>query len=462
MPDLFDLPFDDEPVGPARDAPWSVSELTAAIRGTLELTFGSLAVEGEISNCRQWSSGHLYFTLKDEHAQVRAVMFRSSVRMLRFRPEDGMRVIARGRLSVYDAKGEYQIICDALEPHGLGARQAAFEALKRRLQAEGLFDSARKRPLPTLPRRIGVVTSLDGAAIRDIVRVLFARHPTARILVRAARVQGDGAAEDLVRALQAITKVPDVDVVIIGRGGGSAEDLWAFNDEQLARAIAASPVPVISAVGHEIDFTIADFVADVRAATPSNAAEIVVDRADNFIARIDRAERRLRAALALAVARRQQRLHVLDTRLRHWPTQLVLRDRDIHQARGRLERAMTARLALAAQQVDRLRRRLEARDVRRVTATFATRVATARARLEAAATRQRLVAAGRVATLTARLDALSPLAVLARGYAVCWNEARDGIIRSASAVTPGDGVHVTLAEGEISCRVERVTTDGRP
>ena len=197
MSDLFALPFDDEP--PAPDAPWTVSDLTAAIRGTLEGEFSAVAVEGEISNCRQWSSGHLYFTLKDERAQLRAVMFRTTVRTLRFRPEDGLRVVARGRLGVYDAKGEYQLICDALDPHGVGARQAAFEALKRQLQAEGLFDQTRKRPLPTLPRRIGVVTSLDGAAVRDIVRVLVTRHPTARILVRAARVQGEGAADDVIR-----------------------------------------------------------------------------------------------------------------------------------------------------------------------------------------------------------------------------------------------------------------------
>jgi exodeoxyribonuclease VII large subunit len=458
MSDLFGLPFDDDlPGEPA--PPWTVSDLTAAIRGALEGTFSSVAVEGEISNCRQWSSGHLYFTLKDDRAQLRAVMFRTTVRTLKFKPEDGMRVVARGRLGVYDAKGEYQLICDALDPHGLGARQAAFEALKRQLEAEGLFDPARKRPLPTLPRRIGVVTSLDGAAVRDIVRVLVTRHPTARILVRAARVQGDGAADDLIKALRAIGRAPDVDVIIIGRGGGSAEDLWAFNDERLARAIAASPVPVISAVGHEVDFTIADFVADVRAATPSNAAELVVDRADNFLSRIDRADRRLRACLALGLARRTQRLQHLQGRLRHWPTVLMLRDRDVHQARRRLDRAIAARLGRDLQRSDRLRRRLEARDLRRVAGVLATRLAHARGGLYAAMTRRRLVAAGRAATLAARLDALSPLSVLGRGYAVCWNEARDSIIRSATSVAPGDAVQVTLAEGELACRVERVLPD---
>ena len=233
-------------------------------------------------------------------------MFRATARLLKFTPEDGQHVAARGRLSVYATKGEYQIVCDALEPHGLGALQLAFEQLKKRLGAEGLFDARRKRPLPILPRRIGVITSLDGAAVRDILRVLTVRHPSARVVIRPARVQGEEAPADLVRALTAIARVPEVDVVIIGRGGGSAEDLWAFNDERLARAIAACPVPVIAAVGHEVDFTIADFVADVRAATPSNAAELVVDRADNFRARIDRAEHRFRMTMRMALERRRQ------------------------------------------------------------------------------------------------------------------------------------------------------------
>ncbi|HEX7779742.1 MAG TPA: exodeoxyribonuclease VII large subunit, partial [Vicinamibacterales bacterium] len=285
MEDWLDLPFDEIPIEdvPARPPrPISVSELSARLKSTVERTFSGLVVEGEVSNCRQWSSGHVYFTLKDDYSQIRAVVFRMTARQLKFRPEDGMRVIAYGRISVYEVKGEYQLIVDALEPHGLGALQAAFDQLKRKLQAEGLFEAARKRPLPVFPRRIGVVTSLDGAAVRDILRVLCHRHPTVRIVIRAARVQGDGAAADLIRALRVVTRVAEVDVVILGRGGGSVEDLWAFNDESLARAIAACPVPVISAVGHEVDFTIADFVADVRAATPSNAAELVVDRADNF------------------------------------------------------------------------------------------------------------------------------------------------------------------------------------
>jgi exodeoxyribonuclease VII large subunit len=444
------LPFDE-----GRVEPLSVSDLTAGIRDILEQAFGRVLVEGEISNCRQWSSGHIYFTLKDARAQIRAVMFRTTARLLRFQPQDGMRVVARGRLSVYDVKGEYQIVCDALEPHGLGARQAAFEALKRRLQAEGLFDSARKRPLPALPRRIGVVTSLDGAALGDILRILTTRHPTARVVVRATRVQGDGAADDLIRGLRAIARVPEVDVILVGRGGGSAEDLWAFNDEGLARAIIACPVPVISCVGHEIDFTIADFVADVRAATPSNAAELVVERADHMRARIERAERHLGRAIARSLDGRLQRADRLRLRLDRWPTTIVMRERDGRQLAFRLRQAMAHRLSRITQRVGQLGRRLERRDARRVVAALRTRTVQAEGRIRECATRRRMAAAARAGGLAARLEALSPLAVLARGYAVCWNETGTRIIRSAASVAPGARVRVTLSEGELRCRVEQ-------
>ena len=429
MTHRLDLPFDEEPA--PRAAVLSVSELSSRLKQLVERGFAGLAVAGEISNCKRWSSGHLYFTLKDDYAQIRAVMFRTTLRQLKFTPEDGMRVVARGRLSVYEVKGEYQLVCDALEPHGLGALQAAFEQLKRRLQAEGLFDASRKRALPVLPRRIGVVTSLDGAALRDILRVLTTRHPSARVIIRAARVQGDGAALDLVRAMRAIARVPELDVVIIGRGGGSAEDLWAFNDEALARAIAACPVPVIAAVGHEVDFTIADFVADVRAATPSNAAELVVDRADNFYGRIDRAERRLRTALVHGLDRRRHGAERLDARLTRWPTTVVLRDRDRQELGLRLEHAMADGLARAAQRVGLLSRRLERRDLRRIAADLRARLVAADGQMQQRIAHRHQTADSRVRGLAGRLDALSPLAVLGRGYAVCWNEA--GALSNAGA-----------------------------
>jgi exodeoxyribonuclease VII large subunit len=456
------LPFEDVTPAPA-PAPagprlYTVSALTARLKSLIELQIGSVAVEGEISNCRPATSGHIYFTLKDDGAQIRAVMFRTTARLLKFSPEDGQRVVARGRISVYATKGEYQIVCDALEPHGLGALQLAFEQLKKRLGAEGLFDAARKRPLPVLPRRIGVVTSIDGAALRDILRVLTARHPDARVVIRPARVQGEDAAFDLVRALAAIARVPDIDVVIIGRGGGSAEDLWAFNDERLARAIAACPVPVISAVGHEVDFTIADFVADVRAATPSNAAELVVDRADNFRTRIDRATHRLTMTMRASVERRSQAAARAAMRLRQWPTQVVLRDRDCDGMHRRLAHAMADRLGEARERTAALERRLGRRDVRRVAAEWRARLVGAEGRLRHRATAIRAAADVRVREAAARLHALSPLAVLGRGYAVCWNEPRTSIIRSAGAVSPGDRVRVTLAEGELACRVESETS----
>ncbi len=458
--------FDDEPSAArglpaearrAQARPISVSELTTRLKNQIESEFGVISVEGELSNCKQWSSGHLYFTMKDDRAQLRGVMFRTSVQRLKFRPEDGMRVVARGRLSVYEQKGEYQIVADAFEPAGAGALQVAFEQLKKKLQGEGLFDAGRKRALPVLPRRIGVITSLDGAAVRDIVRVLTQRHPDARIVIRPSKVQGEGAATDLIRALAAIVKVPEIDVVIIGRGGGSAEDLWAFNDEKLARAIAACPVPVISAVGHEVDFTIADFVADVRAATPSNAAEIVVDRADNFRTRIRQAEQRLKMTAEHSIARRGAAVERLDARLFRWPTRVFMLDRSYEEMDLRLEQAMIDRLAAADQRHNELLRRLEQRDLRRITADLRTRIVRAEGRLTQLISVRTLAKESRARELAGRLNTLSPLAVLGRGYAVCWNESRTSIIRSAGATTRGDTVRVTLADGELACRVEENT-----
>src|SRR6187549_2452294 len=323
---LFDLPFEEPdetldnedipPPTPQRRV-LTVSELTAHVRTLLEERFFEIWVQGELSNCRVWNTGHLYFTLKDAAAQIKGVMFRSSLRLLRFKPQDGLRVVARGRISVYDPKGEYQIVCEHFEPEGLGALQLAFDQLKDRLQKEGLFEQRRKRTLPALPRKIGVVTSLDGAAIRDIIKVLRRRYANAHIVIRPARVQGEGAAMDVARALRAIGRVPGVDVVIIGRGGGSIEDLWAFNEEVVARAIGGCPVPTISAVGHETDVTIADFVADLRAPTPSAAAEMVVSRKDDFCTHIDRLSHRITSALRSRLHRFESQLRMLEARSGH-------------------------------------------------------------------------------------------------------------------------------------------------
>lgn len=464
MADWQGLPFDDEPelaVEPIAPppGPLTVGALTAQIKSLMETGFGRVEVEGQVSGFRPHSSGHLYFTLKDERSQIRAVMFRSDARRMTFRLEDGQHVVARGRVSVYEVRGEYQIICDRLEPHGLGALQLAFEQLKRRLAAEGLFAAERKRPLPTLPRKIGVVTSRSGAALQDILRVLIARYPSAHVIVRDARVQGEGAAEELTRGLRAIAQVPGVDVVIIGRGGGSPEDLWAFNDEGLARAIVDCPVPVIAGVGHEVDFTIADFVADVRAATPSQAAEIVVERADTFRHRIDRATERLTAATRRTVDRRHQQLLRVSGRLQTYPTRVVLRQRDCQEFVLRMRHALLDRTARVGQRFEQLRRRLESRDVRRTAADWQLRLTRIDHRLAETMRARAQRAEGQTRELGARLHALSPLAVLGRGYAVCWDETRTSIIRSAGSVNPGDNVRVTVAQGELHCEVKGRTND---
>ncbi len=496
MSDLFDLPFEEEdddqqsPVGsqqspvssqqsndlpttdrglPTADSPLptadrrlpterrvlTVTELTVRVRDLLETEFFEVWVEGELSNCRVWNTGHLYFTLKDASTQVRAVIFRSALRYLKFKPADGLRVVARGRVSVYEPKGEYQLICEHLEPHGLGALQLAFDQLKKRLQDEGLFDPARKRPLPALPRKIGIVTSLDGAAIRDIIKVLGRRYANAHLVIRPTRVQGDGAALEIARALRAIARVPGVDVVIVGRGGGSIEDLWAFNEEAVARAIALSPVPVISAVGHETDVTIADFVADLRAPTPSAAAEIVVSAKDDFCSRIDRLRGRLGASARARVQGLSRRVHAIGGRpaFAGFPGRVAMRGRHASDLTHTAARVMRAGLASRDRRLQQLQRRLALFDLGRRLADIRTRLVSVDGRLKGAATTRHNRAAAQLGNCAGRLDTLSPLAVLARGYAVCWNADRTRVVRDVSDVAPGDTVRVTLAKGELQCEV---------
>ena len=438
----------------------TVSDLTANIRGVLENAYSDVWVEAEISNCRLWNTGHLYFTLKDPGAQIKAVMFKSDVRSLKFKPEDGLHVIVRGRISVYEPKGEYQIVCERMEPHGLGALQLAFDQLKRRLQAEGLFDTARKRPLPSLPRKIGIVTSLDGAAIRDIIKVLGRRYPNAHLVIRPARVQGEGAAAEVARGIRDIVRVEGIDVVIVGRGGGSVEDLWAFNDEVVARAIVASPVPIISAVGHEVDFTIADFAADVRAPTPSAAAEIVVARKEDFCNHIERLSHRLNGAVRGSVARLESRVHMLDRRpgFAGWSARLALRGRHCAETTHALRHAARSSVNRRLRTFQILRLQLEQYDLRRRLGSVRARLIGVDGTLRAAAMLRHHAAEARLQNCAARLDSLSPLAVLGRGYAVVWDESRTRIVRKASEVKQGDGVRVTLSEGELRCEV--VNTDG--
>ena len=463
MTDLFDLPFEEEPPRGEEPAPrrverrvWSVTELTVQVRDHLESQFFEVWVEGELSNCKQWNTGHLYFTLKDSSAQIRCVIFRSALRYLKFKPTDGLRVVARGRVSVYEPKGEYQLVCEHLEPHGLGALQLAFDQLKQRLQAQGLFDASRKRPLPALPSRIGVVTSLDGAAIRDIIKVLRRRYVNAQLVIRPTRVQGEGAAIEIARGLRAIAKVRGVDVIIVGRGGGSIEDLWAFNEEPVALAIADSPVPVISAVGHESDVTIADFVADVRAPTPSAAAEMVVAAKDEFCGRIDRLQGRLLAAARRTTQRLSRHLHLLESRpvFAGYRGRVAMRGRHVAELSHALARLTRVRLSGKQRQVDQWRRVLDTLNLGRRFAGIRTRLVSADGRLTRAVTNHGHRAQAQLRDAVSRLETLSPLGVLARGYAVCWNADRTAVVRDAATVAPGDHVRVTLAKGELDCVVD--------
>ena len=478
MSDLFDLPFEEEDERPEQSAGSSqqaadnppadsrlptarrvltVTELTVRVRDLLEEKFFEVWVEGELSGCKVWNTGHLYFTLKDPSSQLRGFMFKSALRYLRFKPADGLRVIARGKISVYEPKGEYQFVCEHLEPHGLGARQLAFEQLKKQLQAEGLFDKGRKRALPSLPRKIGIVTSLDGAALRDIIKILRRRYANAHLVICPARVQGDDAVPDIARALRQIGRVEGVDVVIVGRGGGSIEDLWAFNEEVVARAIARVPVPVIAAVGHETDVTIADFVADLRAPTPSAAAELVVAAKDEFCSRIDRLHDRALAATRGRVQILSRRVHVVSSRpaFAGVPGRVAMRGRQTADLSHALARLARAGLAMRERRRLQLERQLVTFDVGRRLAGIHTRLIGAHGRLVAAVTRREHRAVAQLANVAARLETLSPLAVLARGYAVAWNADKTRALRDAATVTPGETIHVTLSKGEIEAKVSK-------
>lgn len=449
------LPFEDAREGPAPHGALTVTELSARLRAVLEDAFAEVWVRGEISNGRVWNSGHYYFTLKDATAQIKGVIFRSALRYLRFRPEDGLHVLARGRVSVYEPKGEYQLVCEFLEPQGLGPLQLAFEQLKKTLAAEGLFADARKRPLPALPRRIGIVTSIDGAALRDIVRVLRRRYPNAHLVISPTRVQGEGAAADIARALRLVARVEQVDVVIVGRGGGSLEDLWAFNEEAVARAIAACPVPVISAVGHETDVTIADFAADLRAPTPSAAAELVVRQKDEFSAHIGRLQQRLGGAVINRVRREEARLHALEARpgFAGFAGRLAWRARHLGELTADLRQAARGAVSRRRRRVDAAWQALARHDPRHRLGRVRAALLVQDGRLAAAATRQLHGHTARFRDLAARLDGLSPLAVLGRGYAVCWDGTRTRILRDPRDVAAGDRIRVTLERGELSARV---------
>jgi exodeoxyribonuclease VII large subunit len=435
---------------------WTVSELTAKIRDLLAKNFTNISVQGEISNCREAQSGHIYFTLKDDRSQVRCVFFKQQQRGIKFRPEDGLQMTVRGSISVYEARGEYQIYVESLEPIGLGALQLAFEQLKKRLEAEGLFDPARKKPLPLLPSRIGIITSPRGAAVRDLVRILTRRFPNVHLTVYPVRVQGEEAAGEIVKALKYFNAKKIVDVLILARGGGSLEDLWAFNEEPVARAIAASEIPVISGIGHETDFTIADFVADVRASTPSAAAELVVQTRREFDKHIAELRETLAGLIRYRLLELSRRVHELSAR-RGFRRPLDL----LRQQRQRADE-MTSRLALGLRaRLEQSRKRFTAAHLRIVKFDFRVKISAFRLRLEKRAAdlgvrieRQLRARHERVEKLFLQLNERSPLKVLERGYAIA-TDAHGIVLRDAAQVAIGDTVSLQLHRGKLSTEVKK-------
>lgn len=433
---------------------YSVSQLTAAIRALFEESLPEVWVAGEISGARAAPSGHVYFTLKDDAAQLKCALFKSSARFLRFKPQDGLAVVARGRLDVYEARGEYQLIVEHLEPRGFGALQLAFEQLKKKLAEQGLFDAERKRPLPRFPRRVGIVTSPAGAAIQDMISILGRRWPGIEVRLFPVLVQGAGSVEEVCRGIEHFSESGWADLVIVGRGGGSMEDLWTFNEEPVALAIAACSVPVISAVGHETDFTIADFVADLRAPTPSAAAELAVPDQSVVLAAMDEADARLTRAARYRVSREAERLAERGTDR----ARLIL-ERRLGRA-GQTVDDMMERVGelLRAKAVDRnealeaLARRLGRLDVRVQVVEGQRRWERLDAVLMECGRRLASGPRARWEALRARVEALSPVEILGRGYAIVENEGR--LVRHWQDAPQGAQVAVRLAVGSLKARVE--------
>ncbi len=391
----------------------SVTDLASLIQGQLEADFDDIWVVGELSGLRTPASGHIYFTLKDDTSQLRGVMFRGYARLLRFRPEDGLEVLIKGRVSLYSARGDLQVYAASMEPRGLGGQQLALEQLKAKLAAEGLFAPERKRPLPFFPRRVGVVTALGGAAIQDILTILHGRCPYTQVIVRPTKVQGSGAGVEIAAGINDLNEHGQVEVIIVGRGGGSREDLYAFNEEVVARAIADSDRPVIAAVGHEIDLSIADLVADARAPTPTAAAEMVVPVWTDLSDRVAGTARALTTAMQRALTDRRSQALRLEERIRD-----------------------------PQRQIDALRERTR----------------TALSRLHSAFERKNEGVRARLEDLAATLNSLSPLAVLGRGYSLTRTIPEDAVVRDAATLRPGGRVRLTFAQGEARARIEEVTS----
>ena len=442
---------------------WTVRALVAAVRTLVEREYSDAWVEGEISNFRAPDSGHLYFTLKDGNAQIRVVMFSSKARLLRFRPADGMQVVVRGRVTVYEDRGELQIAAEYLEPKGAGGLQVAFEQLKAKLEAEGLFAAERKKAIPTLPGRIGIITSPQAAALRDILNILQRRHHSANAVIYPAQVQGDAAAAEVASGVRYFNEVRNdatrsVEVIIVGRGGGSAEDLAAFNDEGLARAVAASEIPVISAVGHETDFTIVDFVADLRAPTPSAAAELVIrsrveveNQAQSVTERLVRAmERRLLEARNALMERAQ------DGAFARMMDLIRQRQQKLDDLTYRLERGERQALELMRRRWETVAATVRHYDLRRVLAGMRRELEARTAALAAATRNQLLQNKVRIERMGRALETLSPLAILERGYALVFDGAGQ-LVKDAGQVSAGDEIRARVARGEIRATVKKAT-----
>ena len=477
----------------------TVSELTGKVRDLLAKNFTDIWVEGEISNCREAQSGHVYCTLKDDRSQIKMVCFKTQLRTMKFRPEDGLHVTVRGSLSVYESRGEYQIYVETIEPVGLGALQLAFEQLKKRLEAEGLFSPAKKKPLPMLPNRIGLITSPRGAAVRDVVRILRRRFPNLCLSLYPVRVQGDGASKEIVEALRFFNRKNTVDVIIVARGGGSIEDLWSFNEEIVARAISASLIPIISGVGHETDFTIADFVADVRASTPSAAAELVVQTRREFDKHIADLQETLASLIRYRLLESSRRVHELAGRRGfRRPLDLLRQQRQraddmtarlTHGLRARVEqsrrRFTVAHVRIVSfdfrANMNALRRRVDAHearlgnglrakiaasrkrftiwhlrilsfDFRKTVSALQRRIEQRDAELAARIDRQLRLKQDRLTRLRLQLEERSPLKVLERGYAIA-TDAAGNILKSVEGVSLGDAVTVQLRHGQLATQV---------
>ncbi len=435
---------ENNPAPPPRDRILSISEITRLIKTELETAFpGPLWVEGEVSNFTRAHSGHLYFDLKDEQSQLQAVMWRSQAARVPFELKGGQQVVCRGQVTVYERRGQYQFQAELIEPKGKGALQLAFEQLREKLRQEGLFAPEIKKPLPAFPHKIGVVTSPRGAAIMDILHTLERRFSRLHIQIYPAKVQGDGAAEDIVEGIEYFAALNDVDVLIVGRGGGSLEDLWAFNEEIVARAISRCPVPVISAVGHEVDFTIADFVADIRASTPTAAAELVITEEEGFQERISNLQRRLGQSLRFTAQEQRNRV--------------------LHLIRHPVFQSFKLRILSLSQAVDELE--MKALNSLR---QHSVKIAEARARTQLLEERMRNMMEATLHALrshwerlAAELHSLSPLNVLKKGYAVCWAPDGHTLVRKVDELESGTDVTISFYQGEFSCRVAQVDAERR-